>query len=1051
MRAPAFAIRVLVLALLLAGLVLSAGAQTTVDQRLASMVQANITDPSPGITDPNNAAGIFSYALACLHLAQNVSQANDLLSTFYANNPVPDSDTTDYNAYFWQHLLWRLYHDPAMNARLTPAVRSTIETNMWRWLRTRSKLAEAQGSGWVIHNSENHDAMQKGSHLMCLVALKDAPGYGPGRVLADGGTLAAHLQAWTDYFIRYFRSRAKEGINVEIASPIYAKYSVGAYYNIMDFADSPALRDMAKQFIDLYWADTASDWTLSGVRGGGESRCYKDGYLRLGGQYSFRALLWGYGWHTSSGVVRTYPLIPAVSPYRVPGIITACASDTNRPGFLYTSRRFGRGGAWDSDLNYTVVFDSGNSNLRRDTFVTPAYTMGTFTVDMNKAYIALLDQNRAMGVMFASGVNDRVMVFGKGNTTDDKSFADITGVTRENCMVVQRDKNANTSGNGTMIFVSQNMWTNRVETGGWLFLRTTTAFCAIKPAGGGYTAASAQGGYDLELGDLWAPVVVQMGQATAYADFAAFQSSVMSNTLTYVSGTLNYTSEAGDTFTVYANTKTTPRVNGTTVNLNPVKTYDSPYLSMTHGQDTATVSYPGYTNLILDFRPPLALTALTPADNGSTLASANLVATFDKPVQRGTGIIAIKRLADNSTVQSFDAATSSRLSFAGTSVTIDPTANLVPNTAYYVTIDATAITDTSGKAFAGIATNDLWNFTARVFDVVNTGSKVQLGPLGGTNATLAFDAGAAADLLVVALSSEKSAGNYTVSYGGVALTPSVLGGSADIWHLDLTSTIYTGGAANLVVNYAGVTTVNGVGIGAVSITSGGQPLTLHSTAASLADSPDTVSLATTAQSAFIVTCFNANNTGAVSANAPLTQFFASTDIGSARGAAGYEAHAAAGNNTYSFAATSPRSTVAAAFALVGGGNNFSNWIAGFNVGAQTGLADDPDDDGIPSGVEQFFGNRPDLFSHGVAGGARSGNTFTFTHPQGTLAADLSAGYAWSKDLVSFAASGATDSGGTRVDFTTQPNTPSVGITTVTATVTGTPTNRLLVVVWVTQN
>jgi Bacterial Ig-like domain len=1021
---------------------------------MVSMLQDKIDHPSPSISDPNFSPGVFSYALVCLYLNQNVAQANQMIVDFYTNNPIPTSPSSDGAGYFYQHIMWRVYHDPTAHSRLTTQARNILEANMRNWVFNRSTLAWAQESEWKIHDSENHDTKHKGSHLMCLIALKNSPSYGPNTVLGDGGSVAEHLNAWTSYYLRYFRARAMEGINVEIASPIYAKYTVDAYYNIMDFADSPELRALAKTFIDLYWADTVSDWVSSGVRGGGETRCYREGsYLKAGTTYAFYGLLWGYKWREGTGGISTTQLIPATSSYRVPDIITAIATDPARPNFLYSSRRFGRGGAWDSNKDYLVVFDNGNSNLRRDTWVTPDYSMGTLTVDMNKDYIALIDQNRVMGIMFASGPNDRIMVFGAGGSADTtKSFADISGVTRADCMIVQRDKNAYQTGTATQIFVAQNAWNNRVETGDWFFTQLGNAYCALRPAGGGYTSASTGSGYYLTLGDMWAPVIIQTGQAGNYASFTDFQNSVIANSLTFVSGTMNYTSEAGDTFTFYANSKTTPKVNGTTVNLNPAKTYDSPYLSMTHGQDIATVSYPGYSDLILDFGPPPVLTALTPADNGTTLASANLVATFDKPVQRGTGFITIKRLADNSTVQSFDAATSSGLNFAGATLTIDPAANLALNTAYYVTIDATAVTDTSGKPFEGIATNDIWNFTATAFSLVNTGSKVQLGPLGGTNSTLAFDAGAAADLLIVALTSEKGAGAYTVTYGGVALTPSVLGGSADIWHLDLTSTIYTGGAANLVVNYAGVTTVNGVGIGAISVTSGGQPLTLHSTAASLAGSHDAVSIPTTAQSAFVVTCFNANNTGAVSANAPLTQIFASTDVGSARGSAGYEANATAGSHTYSFTSTTPRSTVAAAFAWVSGVNNFSNWIAGFNVGGQTGLADDPDKDGIPSGVEQFFGTAPNVFSTGLLPGVASGNNFTFTHPQqGALAADLSASYRWSKDLVTYQASGATDGAGTRVDFTTQANTPSAGITTVTATVTGTPTARLFVIVGVTQN
>ena len=577
-----------------------------VDDRLAQMVQTNIDSPDPSISDPNNAPGVFSYALACLYLDQNVEQANQLIVTYYTNNPIPVSDTSDFNGYFWQTIVWRLYHDPAMNERLTSQTRDLIEDNMWLWLDTRSKLTEAQQDEWIIHDSENHDAMQKGSHMMCLIALKSSSRYGPDMVLADGGTITEHADAWTAFYMRYFRARAMEGINVEIACQQYARYTVGAYYNIMDFSDSPELRALAATFMDLYWADTASDWTRSGVRGGAETRVYKNGYLRKGTPYSFHALLWAYGWHETAGATRTYALIPTISSYRVPDIITASATDPARPNFLYSSRRFGRGGNWDGNRDYTVVFDNGDSNLRRDTWVTPDYTMGTFTVDMNKNYIALLDQNRTMGVMFASGVNDRIMVFGKGGSADlNKSFADLSGVTRADCMVVQRDKNAYEDGDATRVFLSTSAWTNGVENGGWFFTQLDNAYCAIKPAGGGYTAASASNGYELELDDQWAPVIIQTGQAENYADFAAFQASVMGNTLTYdASKTLNYTSEAGDAFTVYGNTKTTPKVNGVTVDLNPTKVYDSPYLSMTHGEDVATVSYEGYPDLALDFGIP---------------------------------------------------------------------------------------------------------------------------------------------------------------------------------------------------------------------------------------------------------------------------------------------------------------------------------------------------------------------------------------------------------------------------------------------------------------
>ena len=136
-------------------------------------------------------------------------------------------------------------------------------------------------------------------------------------------------------------------------------------------------------------------------------------------------------------------------------------------------------------------------------------------------------------------------------------------------------------------------------------------------------------------------------------------------------------------------------------------------------------------------------------------------------------------------------------------------------------------------------------------------------------------------------------------------------------------------------------------------------------------------------------------------------------------------------------------------------NTFASWISNPAFGlaaADQDLGDDPDGDGNPNGVENFFGTNPNVPSGGLVAGAVSGNTFTFTHPQNaTPASDLTASYQWSKDLASFLAGGAADGSGTTVTFTTQTNSPSPGFTTVTVTVTGTTTPKLFVRVGVTQN
>jgi hypothetical protein len=124
--------------------------------------------------------------------------------------------------------------------------------------------------------------------------------------------------------------------------------------------------------------------------------------------------------------------------------------------------------------------------------------------------------------------------------------------------------------------------------------------------------------------------------------------------------------------------------------------------------------------------------------------------------------------------------------------------------------------------------------------------------------------------------------------------------------------------------------------------------------------------------------------------------------------------------------------------MVAPGTGYANWIADFDVGTETGFSDDSDKDGNGNGLENFFGTDPSVFSAGLAAvTTEGGNTFSFTHPiNPTPADDVSAVYRWSEDLQTFYADGDPNGAGTTtVSFS--PGTPSGGMVTVTATITGT--------------
>lgn len=1016
----------------------------TTDERLLSQIQKNIDDPWPGITDPNNAAGVFSYALACLYLNQNVSQANQLLFNFYTNNPIPPKGggRDEWNGYFWQHIVWRLFHDPAAGSRLTTQTRELIEDNMWVWLDTRSKIAEAEQSEWLIYDSENHDAMTKASHVMCLLALKNSPRYGPDAVLSDGGTITQHLDAWTAFYMRYFRARAREGINVEIACQQYARYTVGAYYNIMDFADSPSLRQLVKTFIDLYWADTTSDWLSTGVRGGAQTRCYREGtYLRNGSSYSFHGLTWAYGWHQNEADIRTYPLIQAISPYRIPEIITACATDPNRPNFLYTSRRFGRGGGWDSNTNYPVVFDNGDSSIRRETYVTPDYSIGSFTLDMNKDYIALIDQNRIMGVTFAAGFNERIMIFGKGGTDPTKSFADINGVTRANCMVVQRDKNAYSSGIATQMYVSPQAWANRVEVNGWLFTQLGNAYCAIKPANGGYTSEVAGSGMNLTLDDLWAPVVFQMGQAADYADFADFQAAIQANAFTYPSSTLNYTSEAGDTFTFYANTKTTPKVNGATVDLNPAKTYDSPYLSMVHGENTATFRYAGYPDRVLDFLLSPQLLQRSPVDNAAGVSmAANLTMNFDQTIARGAGLIHLRNASTGQTIETFDAATSSRLSYSGSQLVVDPADDLRSQSSYEMIMPAGAVVGLTGKPFAGLANSGDWNFTTASSDPVVLGT-VERTDADTTDALHTISGysvpSSSGQKLILVASWENASSVVTATWmGSQNFTTAVNSGggrNAAILYLDNPAA----GTGDIVLTF-GAATASRLGVLRVSGLANGVSIT------SSAIGPSG-SLTTTVANSLVVGVHS--NNGTVLMTHPFANNLMRGDSGSSTGCAGYGFQASAAQQTYAWTGTNANDNHSLTAFVPSPENLFANWISSYpSLAGASGAQDDPDGDSISNGLENLLGTTPEGFSKAIGIIAAGNGLIELEHTRNNNpATDLSIRYRWSTDLLNFHDDGATNSEGAQVDFAVFKNVPTSGRTLVRAVASGAQAGRLFVV------
>lgn len=119
------------------------------------------------------------------------------------------------------------------------------------------------------------------------------------------------------------------------------------------------------------------------------------------------------------------------------------------------------------------------------------------------------------------------------------------------------------------------------------------------------------------------------------------------------------------------------------------------------------------------------LLSSTPADGSNSLApSANLQLTFSENVVLGTsGIIELRDLTTNAVVQTWDlsnpahlGAGNGQVSVSGSTLTLNPTTSLNEATHYAIRISATAVQDTAGNPFAGIADDTTLDFSTGVTD-----------------------------------------------------------------------------------------------------------------------------------------------------------------------------------------------------------------------------------------------------------------------------------------------------------------------------------------------
>ncbi len=572
------------------------------------------------------------YAMAALYTKKDLAGGNKRILDAWNRLAGADKKMTPKEAEKakWTMRGWLrvyyLFHDKSSHfpGRLKADVQAKMEELFFNYGMYKSTMKRANTDYiWYIQDSENHHMMNVSNAYLALQAVYKNAKY-KDKKLSDNHTVAEHVVAWEKYFTHYPLERAKNGLFVEI-SPTYGKWFVGEFVNMFEFAESASVRKAMENLLHLMWADWAVD-QINGTRGGGKTRCYQGSYSQKGGGDSWDCLgkvlfgLKAWEWNSHGGL-STLALL--TSRYELPEIVIDIAlAEKAKEALVYQSSRPAKvtakvkGG--HEERGYWM--DPKGGDILRTSYCTPDAIMGSWMLNRNISYAAINTQNRWQGVIFSSGENSRVFPqsLGLGNK---KTYNQHLAVQHRNAMLVIHHPKSKQTGQ-MRVFFPKTIYERIVEKDGWVLVKEGPAWLGVRVLG---AKAEQTKNYSFRQTDtkkakessrtnsegfwLWPnadkpPLAFVLSRESVHESEAQFLAYLKKHEYSYDSGmaTYTFTDDQGEKVKLQlSNKEALPKINGKTVNLNPKKVFDSPYLSSDRYSGIVTISK-GKKKKVLDFR-----------------------------------------------------------------------------------------------------------------------------------------------------------------------------------------------------------------------------------------------------------------------------------------------------------------------------------------------------------------------------------------------------------------------------------------------------------------
>ncbi len=534
-----------------------------------------------------NPHGVAAYTFASYYLNQNTSKADEYILAIKSGDDLHNDSIilAEGGMYFYIPNLFHYILDERFNNNIGATAKNHLVDVIYRHLDVNADYRKLNDV-WEVSGSENHNALRRALAYLGGVALSQSNSYGADYLFSDNKTVGDCVSEGTLFWKEYFRSRVEKGLEIEIHSPTYTKYTLSCFYAIRDLAADEELKTLADLYLHLYWADKAQLYLSdNGIVGGAANRVYKK-YINIKFALYPRDYMRLFGWTTQPWGNHPAAFVPLVTHYRVPELISQIAS-SDKPNYLIHNVSNGMVKDGGAGINpYDIIFDqNGSSNILSQSYVTPNYVMGTKLLNPAKDYANIVLQNNMSGVFFDDSDNNRIIINGysKISNGEEKGYRDVVGVTGKNCMVAWRPAEYDASNAlGTYVFMSTKLKLYGEKVGDWWFVEMWDAYVAVRVANGDWTERAIDGttdGINFLLTDADSPVIIECAQPANYNSYADFKNEILSNNFSFSNNVLNYTSSAGDTYKVSRQSSSLPEMNGQVVVFNRGQTYSSPYIN----------------------------------------------------------------------------------------------------------------------------------------------------------------------------------------------------------------------------------------------------------------------------------------------------------------------------------------------------------------------------------------------------------------------------------------------------------------------------------------